>query len=259
MRVAVAALALSLKFPLFSGCVVPLDLGSTGDAGCDCAPVASIPAGTFQMGCDTAANPACPAEELPYHLVTLPAFEIDRTEVTQKFYASCVAAGRCPTPTCQWSPTTTPDMPVACVLWSQAANYCAFVGKRLPTEAEWERAARGTDGRSYPWGGAADCAHANTLGCVGASEAVGSHPSGASPDGALDMSGNVGEWVADWYDPAYYASSPALDPRGPATGTARGIRGGDFVTSATAARTSSRTGDAPELNAIPQLGFRCAR
>ena len=208
------------------------------------------------MGCDTDAD--CKDDEKPQHTVSLGAFEIDRTEVTQDQYSACLSAKACLPPDCDWDCTKT-DYPARCLVRAQAIAYCEWAGKRLPTEAEWELAARGTDGRKYPWGNAAlDCNHANMAGCTAAPDAVGKRPAGASPYGALDMAGSVVEMVADWYDDQFYVTSPANDPTGPAIGTTYVGRGGGFKSEAEWERGSSRdwynTGDSDEA-----LGFRCAR
>ena len=185
-----------------------------------------VPAGTFQMGCDSAHNGgygcgAAHSDELPLHMVTLDAYRIDRTEVTNAQYAQCVAAGGCTVPADYSSSTCSPyynkatyaKYPVIHVTWHQADAYCRWAGKRLPSEAEWEKAARGaSDTRAYPWGdGTPTCALVNgdvNGYCVGDTNAVGSYPAGVSPYGALDMAGNVWEWVNDWYSDTYYSVSP---------------------------------------------------
>ncbi|MBK7860665.1 MAG: SUMF1/EgtB/PvdO family nonheme iron enzyme [Archangiaceae bacterium] len=225
--------------------------GATADAG-----MVHVPAGAFQMG-----SASGDADEAPAHMVTLSAFDIDTTEVTQGAYAECVTASACTAPSSAYEPTTRAAWPVVSVSWAQAQAYCAFRAKRLPTEAEWEKAARGTDGRSYPWGnGAATCALANTQGCSDAgAEPVGMHPGGASPYGALDLAGNVWEWTADWYSATWYASAPSIDPQGPDAGTYRAYRGGSAGNDATLARSSNRASTYSPAVGGSGLGFRCVR
>jgi formylglycine-generating enzyme required for sulfatase activity len=212
----------------------------------------------FSMGCNAAVDDECRPDEKPMHTVTLAAFEIDVNEVTQEEYAACVAAKACTVPSCEWD-CTTAGMPAGCIDFSQAKAYCAFAGKRLPTEAQWEKAARGTDGRKFPWGNqATDCDRVNMAGCGDAADPVGSHPNGASPYGALDMSGNMVEMVADWYDASFYAASPSANPTGPGDGTKYSGRGGGFKSESTWQRASAR--DWYDLtDAGRSLGFRCAR
>lgn len=218
----------------------------------------AIPAGAFEMGCDDATDPKCSEDEKPMHHVTLSAFELDRTEVTQAAYTACIADGACQPPSCEWS-CEHPDFPAGCVTWSQANAYCSWAGKRLPSEAEWEKAARGEASNKYPWGASEpSCSLANIAGCGDALRPVGSFGDGASPYGALDMAGNVVELVADWYADAYYAESPAADPKGPATGKRYGGRGGGFKSDADFVRASKRDWYDP-TDAAPSLGFRCAR
>jgi formylglycine-generating enzyme required for sulfatase activity len=221
------------------------------------ADMVAVPAAQFSMGCSPM-DTQCRDDEKPQHVVTLQAFQIDRTEVSQDQYTACVEAKACSAPKCDWD-CTKATYPAGCLDWSQAKAYCAWAGKRLPTEAEWEMAARGTDGRIYPWGDAPpDCTLANVAACGGQPEPVGMIPAGASPYGALDMAGNVVEMVADWFDVSYYSTSPATDPTGPAAGTKYGGRGGGYKSEPIWQRASSRdwynTWDATE-----PLGFRCAR
>jgi formylglycine-generating enzyme required for sulfatase activity len=231
-------------------------LSCTSDA--QPAAMVSVPQADFSMGCNAAVDTACKADEKPQHTVSLSAFEIDRTEVTQEQYAACVDAKACTPPSCTWD-CSTPDMPAGCLEWAQAKAFCAFAGKRLPTEAEWEKAARGTDGRKYPWGNQEpDCNRVNMAGCGNTADPVGMHMDGASPYGALDMAGNMVEMVSDWYDANFYASSPAVDPKGPASGTRYSGRGGGFKSDATWQRTSARDWY-DKTDAGGSLGFRCAR
>lgn len=218
----------------------------------------SVPAGAFVMGCNPNADGDCSADEKPMRTVTLSAFEIDETEVTQDQYAACVVAGACDPPDCAWD-CAKKNYAAHCIDWARAKMYCAFAKKRLPTEAEWEKAARGTDGRKYPWGnGEPTCAHANMSGCGEKAKPVGAFPDGKSAYGALDMSGNMVEMVADWYDESYYQGAPSTDPKGPAKGNTYVGRGGGFKSAAVWMRASSRDWyDTYDLG--DRLGFRCAK
>ncbi len=224
-----------------------------------------IPAGSFWMGCNATVDSQCEGDESPYHEVTLSGYYIDKTEVTQGEYKKCIDAGECDTPSCNWDPTGKPNRPVVCVNWTQAGEYCAWAGKRLPTEAEWEKAARGTDGRKYPYGNetvTCDYAvmHEGSDGCGkgGTIDVCSKSPAGDSPYGLCDMSGNVYEWVSDWYDPGYYTNSPASNPTGPVSGSGRVLRGGSFYSHGVYLRASYRSADNPSY-ADYYLGFRCAR
>jgi formylglycine-generating enzyme required for sulfatase activity len=227
----------------------------------------AVPGGPFMMGCNDDVDGDCGDDEYPYHEVTLSSFAIDETEVTVGMWNECVDAGMCPSlPAVDWSRNVcsyaSDDHPVTCIDWFQASAYCTWRGAALPTEAQWEKAARGTDGRIYPWGNeASSCTLAHTSDCAASSTiAVGSKPAGASPYGALDMTGNVAEWVGDWYAASYYVSSPDQDPQGPDDGTRRAARSSGPNYSA--ARTSSRSGgefDVPTPEAFHvNVGVRCA-
>jgi formylglycine-generating enzyme required for sulfatase activity len=217
------------------------------------------------------------ADETPAHRVELDSFWIDRTEVTNAQYRRCVQAGAC-TPPADPSSLTHPaysrdpafnTYPVIWVGWEQASAYCAWAGARLPTEAEWEFAARGPAGSLFPWGDSFDGTRLNycDANCdLGPGDAsiddgypdtapVGSYPSGASWCGALDMAGNVREWVADWFGP-YHGRQ--LNPRGPRTGEMIVSRGGSWLDPPENVRSAKRGRNEPDF-AIYKLGIRCAR
>lgn len=218
-----------------------------------------VPSGKFTMGSDSG-DP----DESPVHTVYLDGFWIDRTEVTNAAFQKCVEAGACSRPINSsntrdnyYNNPTFADYPVIYMNHYDAEGYCRWVGKRLPSEAEWEKAARGTDGRAWPWG---DTFDAGKLG-IGHGEdtaRAGSNPAGASPYGALDMAGNVLEWVADWYAPDYYAQSPERNPQGPATGVDNVLRGGRWWDAEYDLRTTRRWHLGSNTRTA-YLGFRCAR
>ena len=249
----------------------------------------AVPAGEFRMGCDES-NPlrpfSCYEREKPVHTVYLNAFEIDKYETTNAEYRACVEANACNSPRRDESYTREPyfsdlaysHYPVLYVSWWDANDYCRWKGKRLPTEAEWEKAARGPiDTRAWPWGHERiDCTRANMTDdtgedwtvCVGDTTQVGAYPTGASPYGAMDMSGNVFEWVADAWELDYYHESPYDNPTGPDANTKVGastlfvLRGGSYrprwFYPQTNHRKAGHHGDAPYYR-NDQVGFRCAR
>lgn len=219
---------------------------------------------------DTNCNLRYFSVELPQHIVQLSSFWLDKTEVSTSQYNACVNAGTCEEISCENSfDLDSDDLPASCVNWNQAAAYCEWAGARLPTEAEWEYGARGIDRRRYPWGDEIDGSRLNycDANCElpkrndavddGYAETapVGSYPDGASWIGALDMSGNVWEWTADWFGP--YSSEQQVDPLGSDTGDRKVARGGSWHTSADHARSALRTYSDPERS-IDHVGFRCA-
>ncbi len=257
----------------------------------------NVPGGPFIMGSDIAE-----VNEKPSHTVTLPGFWIDQTEVTNAMFGKFVKATNYLTeaekplwsyefnlntkeqggiPGADWRHPRGPKSsvsglsthPVVHVSWNDSAAYCEWVGARLPSEAEWEKSARGVDGRTYPWGEAApdgkllnyadvnldvDWADKSVDDGNEFTAPVGSYPTGVSPYGAYDMAGNVWEWVADWYADSYYQDSPSDNPTGPTAGDGRTLRGGSWNNEADFVRTSNRVWYAP-VGPYGNLGFRCAK
>jgi len=229
-------------------------------------PMILIPAGEFMMGCNSAVDDKCQNAEKPYHKIYLDAYYIDKYAVTVEQYAKCVQAGGCSEPNageiCNWGNSGRGNHPINCVDWNQASDYCQWVGKRLPTEAKWEKAARGVDGSVYPYSNRLVCGNScNSVSpCRHHSTCpVGSYVQDKSPYGVMDMSGNVLEWVNDWFDSEYYDKSPSRNPLGPSSGADRVLRGGSWNSdSQEDLRTSDRIGDNPTAKRNSS-GFRCAR
>ena len=236
-----------------------LGIGSSWTRPADNMVMMYVPEGEFQMGSKYGKNNQGIEDQKPVHTVYLDAYWIDRTEVTNVMYALCVQAATCDEPGGNYfGDAQYAEYPVEYVSWDDARGYCAWAGSKLPTEAEWEKAARGTDGRTYPWGEEINCDRANYGGCVGSITQVGRYETGKSPYGVYDMGGNVWEWVADWYDSAYYANSPARNPTGPSSGTSRAQRGGAWNDSPYLIESAYRTEGNPSGGG-DLLGFRCAR
>jgi iron(II)-dependent oxidoreductase len=239
-------------------------------------------------------------DERPQHTVYLDAYYIDKYEVTNAQYKKFIdetghsvptesreavknilrevfqSTGQLDVPdsyinavmdTCEpyiWKNGTYPpnkaDHPVLLVSWDDANAYCQWAGKRLPTEAEWEKAARGKDGRTYPWGEEIDPTRLNYDEHAGGTTKVGSYPLGVSPFGVYDMAGNVWEWVADWYDKDYYRYSPRKNPKGPKSGTSHVLRGGSWKFDGYDARVADRNYHLGNPSYVYNLnGFRCAK
>lgn len=238
-----------------------LGIGSTM-TGKDSMTLFYIPAGEFTMGSELNNNAK------PVHTVYLDAFWIDQTEVTNALYAKCVQSGSCQPP----NPVSSQkhsnyfgnpqydNYPVIFVTWEMSKTYCEWAERRLPTEAEWEKAARGDDGRRYPWGNDSPVDRTNLSNydvLAGDTTPIGSYPNGASPYGALDMAGNVSEWVSDWYDASYYANSSPSNPPGPDLGRYHISRGGSWFAEEYGIATWNRYIDTLGISRN-SIGFRCA-
>ena len=202
----------------------------------------------------------------PAHKVYLDAFYIDKYEVTNAQYKVCVEQGACEPPrkidaqyhSSYYDNTEFAEYPVVNVDWKQSQDYCEWRQSNLPTEAQWEKAARSDDNRTYSWGEDLSCQYANYAGCEGDLTAFGSYEDGKSPYGVYEMIGNVSEWVADWYSETYYSISPIENPLGPESGQFRVMRGGSYGAYVSSLMTYSRSGAFPDRYSS-SLGFRCAK
>ena len=245
-----------------------LTIGSSMVSGKDGMTLMYVPAGSFEMGALETDEDAEP-DEMPRHSVYLDAFWIDQTEVSIAQYRKCVEAGVCTEPLrgssvsrgYYYSNEDFLNYPVVNVNWYQANQYCIWAGRRLPTEAEWEKAATSVQqGAVYPWGMRLDCSLANYLqggtGCAGDTVPVDSYPNSASLYGAWSMAGNVYEWVSDWYDAEFYSNSTGNNPYGPDTGAYSVIRGGAFNSDSRLLRITNRGLAAPN-SSKDNGGFRC--
>jgi formylglycine-generating enzyme required for sulfatase activity len=243
-----------------------LGIGSTIVSEVDGMRMVYIPEGFFLRG---TADKELPDEydAKPQRSIYLDAFWIDLFEVTNGQYALCVEAGACNEPSTSSSFTRQnyfddpeyDNYPVIFVKWADAKSYCHWAGRRLPFEAEWEKAARGTDGRLYPWGN--EEPNLNLLnfgGNTGDTTPVGSYSAGASPFGVLDMAGNVWEWVRDWYFWGYYSEAPERNPEGPVSGNYHVLRGGSWDLIGRIVRVDYRWTLPYGMDRSKDVGFRCA-
>ena len=229
-----------------------------------------VPQGNFWMGCNLEVDAECKVErEAPMREVKLNTFEIDVYEVTAGDYRACIVAGACEYGGASDNGYSNyamerDDHPMNFVTWDEASTFCAWRGKRLPTEAEWEKAARGADGRKYPWGdNERSCDYAvmndSGIGCgTGQTWPIGQKPMGMSIYGVHDLIGNVAEWTADWFESEYYQTAPQANPAGPSEGRLKVVRGGSFLNPEEYLRAANRLDYSPETRAS-LFGFRCAR
>jgi formylglycine-generating enzyme required for sulfatase activity len=217
-----------------------------------------VPAGEFVMGSEFGEF-----DEEPRHMVYLDAFYIDRYEVTNEQYAQCVEAGECQRQNvARIEELMGPKQPAVAVGWFNAVAFCEYAGKRLPTEAEWEKAARGTDERRYPWGDEwlpdQVNMHHDEDGFAWTAP-VGSFPKNVSPYGAYDMAGNAWEWTQDWWSRRYYRESPRENPKGPKTGVTRVMRGGSWMYDVPFFVGAANRSPGKPLVRKRYVGFRCAK
>jgi formylglycine-generating enzyme required for sulfatase activity len=222
-----------------------------------------IPEGPIQMGSQAGNGDS---DEMPQHAVYLPSFYIDQKEVTQGQFARFSHATQYPKPIVpvfqdDLSLITKPELPVIGISWDAAKDYCQWSGKRLSTEAEWEKAAGGEQGYRWPWGNNSPDKAANLSGEEDGYKYLappGQFEAGRSPYGLYDMAGNAAEWVADWYDADYYKNSPFKVPKGPDKGKYRVYRGGSWNDLPSNARVAKRFAAAPHQTSAV-IGFRCAK
>jgi len=229
--------------------------------GSDGAPTVLVPAGEFEMG---SGEHEGEADERPRHRVHLDAYYMDQYQMTVSRYVKFIEATKREPPKF-WNEVRLPeggDLPVVGVDWLDAEAYCQWAGRRLPTEAEWEKAARGADGRKYPWGNEEPTSRHANFGKQEKDELpltpVGRYEAGKSPYGIYDMAGNVWEWTADWYDENYYRQSAPRNPQGPSQGLSKATRGGAWDRHQFNLRAANRSGMTP-TNRLKSLGFRCAQ
>ena len=256
-RVALIASAVVIVALAIAAWFLSSDQQKTVVAGKDGAPSVLVPAATFTMG---------DGEESPLRTIHVDAFYLDRFEVTTERFAKFLEATGAISPPDGWDDAkaaTARELPVVGVDWREADAYCRWAGKRLPTEAEWERAARGAEARTYPWGNDAPAAARARFATSasgpyqGGLAPVGSHAAGQSSEGIQDLAGNASEWVADWYSESF-ATSDVRNPKGPESGPGKGIRGGGWQEPAERLRSAKRFYASPD-NRADDLGFRCAR
>lgn len=265
-------LALACGEGMDSGPVEPLPI-KTITTQKDGAVMVFVPAGDFLMGTSDADielyKEIFPLRDIsrfdnerPQRTVYLDAFYIDQFEVTNKqFKQFLTKTGYIPEKYLDYPPHNADNLPAVVLEWADAVAYAHWAGKRLPTEAEWEKAARGTDGRIWPWGNEWDATKLSGNDGTGLIDGyeltapIGQFPQGVSPYGVYDMAGNLWEWVSDWYDPDYYDYAPNVNPKGPETGDGHVLKGGGWAENLDFTRCANRFGGNPGSLII---GFRCA-